>query len=469
MEALKTLIRRVNKYRPKIAVVGDCLVDQYYSIVADKLSPEFPIVRMLGTEENPTIAVPGGAGNLANQFKHFNTDVKLFGFLDIDSQPLYQSTGVDISGCEIIPSPAYIPRKRRFYQDNFPLCRWDIEVPNYGLKNAIDYQMDLLESYNKDEFSVTIYADYNKGVFAGNKTQWFEKERDTISIVDPKAGPVHIWNGCTIFKPNAKEAQELSGIPSAYWQNQCDFFQRQLGCLAVVITHGGDGVYGKVGEKYFDYHSPYSSNCESVIGAGDCFIAMLGLAMAHALDIVDAVKIAYEAGAVYVGKKYNEPITFYEIMRRLDPIGGKEVGAKYLADVAKKEKLIFTNGVFDAGLTANHIDYLQKAKSYGDKLVVALNSDESTRRLKGDNRPILSLEERMKIVAGLQSVDYVTGFEEDTPLELIKKIMPAAVVKGGDGYIRENVVGYGIVDVIITDKFEGMSTTEKLKKLNIDT
>ena len=132
--------------------------------------------------------------------------------------------------------------------------------------------------------------------------------------------------------------------------------------------------------------------------------------------------------------------------------------------VLRNFKLIMTNGVFDCGLTAAHVCYLEKARLLGDKLLVALNSDASVRRLKGPTRPIVPLLERMQIIAALQCVDYIISFDEDTPINLIKEIKPEKLVKGGD-YKPENVAGYGIVDVVILEKFETMSTTEKLEKI----
>lgn len=132
-------------------------------------------------------------------------------------------------------------------------------------------------------------------------------------------------------------------------------------------------------------------------------------------------------------------------------------------------QLVMTNGCFDCGLTAAHVRYLQRARSMGNRLLVAINTDASCTRLKGLGRPIMPLLDRMYVVAALQSVDYVCSFgdspdENDTPLELIKRIMPSVVVKGGD-YKAEDVSGYGIVPVIIVDKFETISTTEKLDKM----
>lgn len=128
-------------------------------------------------------------------------------------------------------------------------------------------------------------------------------------------------------------------------------------------------------------------------------------------------------------------------------------------------KLVFTNGCFDFGLTAAHVELLKFAKRHGDKLVVALNSDASTARLKGSGRPILPLEERIKIVSSFDCVDYVLSFEEDTPLEIIKKIDPDIIVKGGD-YKKHEVVGNQIAEVILFDYMDVTSTTEKINKIS---
>ena len=133
-----------------------------------------------------------------------------------------------------------------------------------------------------------------------------------------------------------------------------------------------------------------------------------------------------------------------------------------LPNYPRNYKLVFTNGCFDFGLTRGHIECLTFAKAQGDKLIVGLNSDSSIKRLKGNNRPILPLEDRMHIMAALECVDYVYSFEEDSPLELIKKLKVDVIVKGSD-YQKEKVVGYGLAEVIICPLVKCISTTEKIQ------
>ena len=182
--------------------------------------------------------------------------------------------------------------------------------------------------------------------------------------------------------------------------------------------------------------------------------------MARGMSLESATKLAFIAGCCYVQKKHNSPLSPGEL---LSFIGCKMVECP---EVLKRRnyKLAFANGCFDLGLTAPHIELLKHAKSKADKLVVAINSDQSVAKLKGSSRPIVPAEERAKILMGLSSVDYVVIFDEETPLEVIKKIMPDLIIKGGD-YTKDTVVGNELVEVEIFNSIKGMSTTDKIKKI----
>ena len=464
MENIHEFLKRSKERRPRIAVVGDCGIDEYYSVQVNRISPEFPIEVFLSEDENPSVAAPAMAGNVCAQFINFNADVDFYGFIDTYSQYVLNAAGISTMNC-IMLDGGLIPRKKRFYQDDFPLCRWDAERHNYGMKDISIYQEKLESKFSAAPVSeVVIFSDYQKGMFDGDpmsKRRWLQSKgvEDAITIVDSKNLHIEEWAGCTVFKPNAKEAEQMTGTKD--WRRQCDIIQNRVGCMGVVITNSGLGVYGKVGGKHFEYKPRMNVKANSVIGAGDAFLSILGLGLSCGIDMIDLVEVAFASATIYVQNKHNKPIAPSDLLRHIDPIQEKFTSVEHLQKIAKKEKLIFTNGVFDMGLTSAHIQYLQKAKSLGDKLVIALNSDNSTNRLK-PNRPIMPLEERMKVVAGLQAVDYVVSFETDTPLELIQEIMPSVVCKGGD-YKAENVIGYGIVDVVIIEKFDTMSTTGKLE------
>ncbi len=452
---INEFLQRCKQYRPKIAVIGDSMIDEYYYVNADRVSPEFPIPVMKSHGLEPNEALPGGAANVYMQFKHFDVDVDFISMIDRYGQKIFENHGINTDLCACIPSS--IPIKRRLYHGDFPLCRWDIEEKNFGLfKEELDVaQSRIFERYRKGEYPVAIFSDYDKGVFSNTKFQ----ESDTITIVDPKNLPLDKWEGCTIFKPNEKEAEALSG--EVYWQDQCDFFMQELECQAVVITQGGTGVVGKVGPKYFEYKPYKAVKANSVIGAGDMFVAVLALTQAHAMDIVDGVKVAFEAGSLYVQRKHNQPVTPQELLKHIDPVSAKFVLPEDLRD--RDYKLVFTNGVFDL-LHTGHTYLLENAKSFGNKLVVALNSDQSVKKIKGNSRPIVPLEGRKKIIASLEFVDFVVVFDEETPYNLMKQIQPDIIVKGGD-YEAEDVVGSDIAKVEIIPLIEGQSTTKLVNEI----
>jgi D-beta-D-heptose 7-phosphate kinase/D-beta-D-heptose 1-phosphate adenosyltransferase len=409
------------------------------------------------------LGFPGGAANTAFQLKNFNVNVFLSCFYDHYAEHIFSLHGLDLT--RSIKVSNSVPIKKRFYDNDFPVFRWDIEdTENYASyeQTTLLIEKSCLPGVFVPNCDVLILSDYDKGLFNCGNFGFLTKQNLVPTIVDPKGENLTKWKNCTVFKPNSEEAKKLSGKKG--WKSQCKYFHESIECNSVVITQEGKGVVGSCiseGEIEFFEFKPkkIQKNVNSVIGAGDAFTAILGLAIAHGFSLLEAVEIAFYAGSIYVSKKHNTPILNEELLRVEDPIK-----AKFMMPSKERDyKLIMTNGCFDFGLTSAHVEFLQEAKSLGDKLVVAINSDASVCKLKGENRPIMSLEERMKVVAGLESVDFVVSFDEETPLELIKVIEPNLVVKGGD-YKREDIVGYGIVPTMSSKLYEGKSTTEKLTR-----
>lgn len=464
MESIKKFLGfRNHEVIPQIAVVGDGMVDEYYQVKANRISPEFPIPVMLSQEKEPDIAKPGGAANVVAQFSPFNVNASYYGFVDDDALQVFINNGIKTIYADI--QHHRLPRKCRFYDGSFPLCRWDIEQKNYGLslESIKQKQKQIRLDIITKNLDVVVYSDYGKGFFetSGWSHRWSSLANDALTIVDPKGPPLDKWIGCDIFKPNANEAEALSGKKE--WKDQCEYFQDFLECETVIITQGGDGVAVKHETEYFEYRPGLDIDPNSVIGAGDCFVAILALALAYGMNVKEAVEVAYTAGAIYVQKKHNKPVTVNDLQCHIDPVGGKIIHS--ISDLPPRDyKLVFTNGCFDM-LHAGHVDLLYEASLFGDKLLVGINSDESVRALKGDGRPIVPLEERMRLLASLECVDWVMPFDDADVYDTVALVSPDVLVKGGD-YKVSDMPSAKLVDDVRIVKFKyDVSTTTRLAKI----
>lgn len=446
---------RLNKI--KMHIFGDTVIDQHYDVKVTRISPESPnVCVMLSGDEQPSEEHPGGAANICYQLANFNTENILFTYLDQHADMVLRRAGIDPRGFVGLPS-GISPKKKRFYHNGIQVGdRWDIERPNYGM-TSLQLQKELLGALHWPfayEADVIILSDYDKGFFKDGIPTKLPK--DIPIIVDPKRLPLGRWKNCTVFKPNATEAANLSGCSD--WRNQCSFFQTELGCKAVVITQEGEGVVGKDGNEFFEYRPTSTVEASKVVGAGDCFIGIFGLALGHGFTIAEAANIAFEAGSVYVQNRSRSPLTPWQLQKK-----SKFVTPHELVD--RDFKLVFTNGCFDI-LHSGHLESLRFAKSKGGKLVVAVNSDSSVKRLKGPMRPVVPLDERMQMLAAMEVVDYVISFEEDSPLDLIKQIKPDVLIKGSDWKNKGGAVGSDYVkEVFFAPLIEDKSTTNLIEKI----
>jgi len=441
------LIQRQFDYRPKIAVIGDVVLDEYYNVIANRVSPEFPIPVLLSKDGKPEKVSLGAAANVCKQFSNFNFDLSLFSF--IDTKVLDLSGPINTDGCVLAGS---VPVKKRFYSDGFPLCRIDSEESNYALSEINTYRKQIFSNFcSSGPFDVVIFSDYNKGLFDYSSNLINCLNDSAISIVDPKKGPIERWKGCSIIKPNSNEAREISGEEDP--KKQCEYFMKKTECQAVLITQGASGVFGNVMGVWFEYRPSKPLFAKSVVGAGDCFMAFLGMCMAHSIDIRKAVEIAFGACSVYVDKLYNAPIYPYQICEKI-------IDPRNL--INRDFSLSFTNGCFDI-LHPGHIKLLEFAKSKADKLVVALNTDASVKKQNKSHPLINDLDHRKCMMAALECVDFIVSFSDETPYEIIKKIQPDVLVKGSDW---QEPIGSDIVSKTYSfDLFNGYSTTSIIEKI----
>ena len=272
MNIIDTFLANNRTNRPTIYCIGDAMVDEYYNGVVNRISPEFPMSIMTSTEDEP-IRRPGGVANVAYQFRNFNVDCSLIAFADSNSHLCFAEHNLGFQGQRIEDRGGQIPIKRRFLASGIQVFRHDIEKPFYGLnEDVIHFQREAIENTrNLPVPNVAILSDYNKGFFSDrfallwNELFRYYRADKAITIVDPKTGPVSKWSGCSIFKPNAKEAREMTGETDL--EKQVESLRFQLGSKSkIAITMGGDGVAGW-DETYFHYKPSRKVQAESVIGS----------------------------------------------------------------------------------------------------------------------------------------------------------------------------------------------------------
>lgn len=437
--------------KSRINVIGDSMVDEYHIVDVNRISPEFPIPIYKSDSLEPDNIVPGGAANVAFQFKHFNVSVELISLLDKKANIVCNLNDINTNYSRVLDSIT-MPTKKRMYADSLPIVRWDIEKENYGLD---DIKKTLLDIEIPDS-DFNIFSDYSKGVFC---CPWFRRFfKNSKSLVDPKNKNLDFWQDCTVLKPNAIEAKQLSDRKN--WRDQIDFFINSLRCSSVVITQAGDGVVGKDHDYFEHKYLDIKTNPNSVIGAGDCFGAFLCMALTNGFSLEEASIIAFTAGSFYVTRKLNRPICGAELLSHA------EIKIIDEPDILKNRnfKLVATNGCFDL-LHAGHIETLNYAKKQGDKLCVLVNSDKSIKELKGESRPILTLDKRLQMLASLDMIDYIISFDEQTPETMLRKFMPDVLVKGAE-YTNKNIVGSTFIkEVKLAPMVSGFSTSNIIEKI----
>ncbi|WP_349674929.1 D-glycero-beta-D-manno-heptose 1-phosphate adenylyltransferase [Sulfurovum sp. NBC37-1] len=295
-------------------------------------------------------------------------------------------------------------------------------------------------------------------------------------MVDPKGTDHSKYEGATLLTPNRKEASLATGIELSDHDalREAGFkLKDELSLAYSIITLSEEGI--AIFNDGMHIIPTVVREVYDVTGAGDTVLASLGVAIASGLDITEACGFANKAAAIVVAKVGSATATLNEIEEYEHSLnkGQAESKIKDFAQIeriakrlrAQGRKIIFTNGCFDI-LHRRHATYLQQAKALGDFLIVGFNSDESIRRLKGESRPVNDLEDRGFLLAALESVDYVVPFTEDTPYELIKRVIPDVLVKGAD-YEGKEVVGSEIAKKVkLIDFVEGKSTSSIIGKIS---
>jgi len=469
--------------RPKILVIGDLILDEYIWGGVSRISPEAPVPILETRSENLAL---GGAANVANNLVGLGCEVHLCGAIGQDEKgdkllKTIHDRSIQTEGIfRFVHRPT--TTKIRIIAHNQQILRVDKEdnrpITEETEKKLIQYINQVIPTMDG-----VICSDYHKGILTEKvikavmrKAQKSEK----AVIVDPKNSDFSLYKGATVITPNLREV--ASSVPIKIKDQEdlgraAEYLLNLTKAQAILITQGKDGMsLYKSKEKLISIPT-VAKEVFDVTGAGDTVISVFSMAMFVGFDYQEAAWLSNMAASVVVGKVGTAVVTLEEINEFLQEemlrtshtvLGLEEL--KKIISMAKStdKKVVFTNGCFDL-IHGGHIEFLQKAKSLGDILVVGLNTDQSVKKLKGENRPIKNERERANILSALKYIDYITMFNETTPEKLIREIRPDILVKGDDYKIdevvgREIVEGYG-AKVELIPIVKGHSTTGTLEQI----
>lgn len=457
-----------------VLVAGDVMLDRYWQGATTRISPEapVPVVRVQSQDDRP-----GGAANVALNLVSLGANAGLAGIVGRDDNARILDSRLEQLGVKTFfdrSDSQPTVTKVRIMSRNQQLIRLDFE-------EKLEAGESLLTAYaaGLEETDLVILSDYAKGTLSQVQAMiQLARKAGKRVLVDPKGHDFSIYRQASVLTPNLSEFEAVVGEckDEAELEQKGEVLRSELELEALLITRSEKGMT-LIRENLAPIHLPtHAQEIYDVTGAGDTVIAVLGLALASGHDFPEAMMLANLAAGLVVAKPGTATVSMGEIYTALHSDTLLEYGvlpAEQLAKLVtmaknKGEKVVFTNGCFDL-LHAGHVAYLEEAGKLGDRLIVAVNSDASVSRLKGPSRPINALDRRMRVLAGLQSVDWVVPFEEDTPAEIIAQLMPNVLVKGGD-YQVEDIAGADTVlaaggEVKVLSFVDGVSTTAMVRSI----
>ncbi|MGB7934131.1 MAG: bifunctional D-glycero-beta-D-manno-heptose-7-phosphate kinase/D-glycero-beta-D-manno-heptose 1-phosphate adenylyltransferase HldE [Gammaproteobacteria bacterium] len=462
--------------RGRVLIVGDVMLDRYWHGVTSRISPEapVPVVHVGKSEERP-----GGAANVALNTAVLGSRTRLLGVTGDDEaagslEAQLAAAGIDCRFQKLSHTPTVT--KLRVISRHQQLIRLDFEDRFQDIDAG-----RLLAEFRRGlaDCDVVVFSDYGKGTLA-DVTAMIAAARHAGKpvLVDPKAPDFSRYRGASIITPNLAEF-ELAAGPCADEQSLREGGRELLarcGIEALLLTRGEQGMT-LLRSNETPLHLPAETReVFDVTGAGDTVIAVLAAVLAAGTNLPEATALANLAAGIVVGKLGTASVTLPELQRAVQRGPGAGCGEltreQLLVAVAEArargERIVMTNGCFDL-LHAGHVACLHQARRLGDRLIVAVNDDASVSRLKGNGRPLNPLERRMAVLAGLESVDWVVPFSEDTPECLIGEVRPDLLVKGGD-YRPEQIAGFDCVtrhggEVVVLGYDDGCSTSAMIETI----
>lgn len=459
-----------------VLIIGDVMLDRYWHGPTGRISPEapVPVVKVEKNEERP-----GGAANVAMNIASLGGHAHLVGLTGIDepAQVLSEKlTSLKVT-CDFVALPEYPTiTKLRVLSRGQQLIRLDFEDKFENTDPELI--LSRMESALPNVQAV-ILSDYAKGALE-HVQQFIQKARaaQVPVFIDPKGADFERYRGATLLTPNLSEFECVVGKV----KSDQDLVEKGLGLIeefdldALLVTRSEHGM--TLLRRGMDpFHLPtQAKEVYDVTGAGDTVISVLASSVAAGKPLDEACALANAAAGVVVGKLGTSTVSTIELAEAVH--GSKDtdygvIGEQALIEAVRKaqargEKVVMTNGCFDI-LHAGHVSYLNHAGELGDRLIVAVNTDESVKRLKGPGRPVNPTDRRMAVLAALGAVDWVVPFSEDTPQRLISEVLPDLLVKGGD-YKPEDIAGGKEViaaggQVKVLNFEDGCSTTEIIEAI----
>lgn len=458
----------------RVLVAGDVMLDRYWFGATGRISPEapVPVVHVRQSEERP-----GGAGNVAVNLASLGVHCTVLGITGDDAiadslAATMEKHGVHCRFTRLKGSSTI--SKLRVLSRHQQLIRLDFEESFGSFNNA-----PLLPDFNAEvkNTDVVILSDYGKGsLSAVQELIAAARAAGKPVLVDPKGRDFGKYKGATCITPNLAELEAVVGeCPTeADIVRKGEALLSELGLAALLVTRSEHGMTLLQSGKPPVHLPTLALEVSDVTGAGDTVIALLAAGLGAKLAFSQAAALANLGAGLVVAKLGAASVTPAELRLAAHSRSGSGVmdEAAILDAVAharsQGERIIMTNGVFDI-LHAGHVAYLNEARKLGNRLIVAVNDDDSVKRLKGPQRPVNKLADRMTVLAALSAVDWVVPFSEDTPERLICKILPDVLVKGGD-YQPQQVAGYDCVtanggEVRILQFVDGVSTTATIEKI----
>ncbi len=422
------------------------MLDRYLFGATGRISPEapVPVVHVRRTDDRP-----GGAANVAVNLATLGVRTTLLGIVGDDDEAIaleskLVDTGVSCLFAKIADWPTIT--KTRVQSRGQQLIRLDREEP---ITSGSDKLVDTLKGLLADANAV-VMSDYGKGSLTEVAAMIAECRKAGVPVfVDPKGNDFAKYRGATLITPNQGEFDAAAGQSPTDDELLTNGRQlmHDLDLAALLVTRSEKGMLLLEDNGEPEFLSTRAREVFDVTGAGDTVIATLAAALANGQTLKSAAQLANLAAGLVVGKIGVAAVTPSELCVALHRLGQGGRGLVSLDELRsmvedarrRGDKIVMTNGCFDV-LHAGHVAYLEEAKSLGDRLIVAINDDDSVRRLKGDPRPINALADRMAVISGLAAVDWVVSFADDTPQAAIQSILPDVLVKGGD-YRLDDIIG----------------------------